>query len=83
MTLVIKDAVIIACLGCAIGLGTAWLVTSPLSMFLVGGLSPTDPIDLHRHDGAHPRGERAGCLDAGPPRHADRSGGGVEGGVVD
>ena len=44
MTLVIKDAVIIACLGCAIGLGTAWLITSPLSMFLVGGLSPTDPI---------------------------------------
>ena len=43
MTLVLKDAIVITCLGCAIGLGTARLITSPLSMFLVGDLSPTDP----------------------------------------
>ena len=43
MTLMLKDAVVITCLGCAIGLGTAWLITSPLSMFLVGDLSPTVP----------------------------------------
>jgi len=42
--LVIRDALVIACLGSAIGLGIASLLTRPLSMFLVGGLRPTDPI---------------------------------------
>ena len=83
MTLVIKDAVIIACLGCAIGLGTAWLITSPLSMFLVGGLSPTDPITFI---GTTALTLAVSMLAAWmPARRAtrDRSRGGVEGGVVD
>ena len=42
LLLVIRDALIIACAGCVIGLGAARLVTSPLSVFLVSGLSPTD-----------------------------------------
>jgi len=44
LILVIRDALVIACLGSAIGLGIASLLTRPLSMFLVGGLRPTDPI---------------------------------------
>jgi predicted permease len=42
--LVVADAVVLVSTGLAIGLALAALLTQPLSMFLVEGLSPHDPL---------------------------------------
>jgi predicted permease len=44
LRLVLSDALLLTGVGIVLGLGIAAFVTSPLSMFLVAGLNPSDPI---------------------------------------
>jgi putative ABC transport system permease protein len=45
-SLVARDAAILVAVGIAAGLGIAALVTQPLTLFLVAGLSPSDPLSF-------------------------------------
>jgi putative ABC transport system permease protein len=42
--LVFRDSFLLVAAGIGIGLGIAMVATQPLAMFLVPGLSPTDPL---------------------------------------
>jgi putative ABC transport system permease protein len=42
--MVFRDSFLLVTVGITIGLGIAMIATQPLAMFLVPGLSPTDPL---------------------------------------
>jgi ABC-type antimicrobial peptide transport system permease subunit len=42
--MVFRDSFLLVAVGITIGLGIAMVATQPLAMFLVPGLSPTDPL---------------------------------------
>ncbi len=68
------DAAILVAVGVVVGLGIAALITQPLSMFLVAGLSASDPVSFAGTALLFAAGECRRDLGPRPPRHARPAG---------